>query len=87
MGRLAVQSALARDVPPVMGLALVASVLAVLTHLLVDVADTLLDPRVESVEGQEWAQRSSGGCPWPSTPDHPLQREPSRGHTVRSERT
>lgn len=47
MGRLAVQSALARDFPLVMGIALVGSVLVVLTNFLVDVAYTYLDPRVQ----------------------------------------
>jgi hypothetical protein len=47
MRRLAVQSALTRDIPLVMGLAPVASALVVLNNLLVDVAYSLLDPRVE----------------------------------------
>lgn len=47
MGRLAVQSALARDYPLVMGLSLVASVLAVVTNLFVDMLYAVLDPRVK----------------------------------------
>ncbi|HEX7004331.1 MAG TPA: ABC transporter permease [Trueperaceae bacterium] len=47
MGRLAVQSALARDFPLVMGLSLVASILVVMTNLIVDMFYALLDPRVK----------------------------------------
>lgn len=47
LGRLAVQSALARDYPLVMGVGLVAAFLVVASNLLVDLVYAKLDPRVK----------------------------------------
>ena len=47
MGQLAVDSALQRDYPMVMGITLMVSVVVVLTNFLTDLSYLLLDPRVE----------------------------------------
>jgi len=47
MGQLAVDSALQRDYPMIMGITLVVSIVVVLTNFLTDLSYLLLDPRVE----------------------------------------
>ncbi len=47
MGQLAVDSALQRDYPMIMGITLMVSVVVVLTNFLTDLSYLLLDPRVE----------------------------------------
>jgi peptide/nickel transport system permease protein len=47
MGQLAVDSALQRDYPMIMGITLMVSVVVVFTNFLTDLSYLLLDPRVE----------------------------------------
>ena len=47
MGQLAVDSALQRDYPMIMGVTLVVSMVVVLTNFLTDLSYLILDPRVE----------------------------------------
>ena len=46
LGQLAVLAVFDRDVPMILGVVLVASVVAVMVNLLVDVIYTYLDPRI-----------------------------------------
>jgi peptide/nickel transport system permease protein len=47
MGQLAVDSALQRDYPMIMGITLMVSVVVVATNFLTDLSYLVLDPRVE----------------------------------------
>jgi ABC-type dipeptide/oligopeptide/nickel transport system permease component len=51
MGQLAVDSALQRDYPTIMGITMMVSVVVILTNFLTDLSYLLIDPRVKLSRG------------------------------------
>ncbi|HHN94304.1 MAG TPA: ABC transporter permease subunit, partial [Anaerolineae bacterium] len=51
LGRLAMQAIFSKDMPVIRGIVVLGALTHVLTNLLADVAQTLLDPRLQEAEG------------------------------------